>query len=107
MKAIWGAVVVLGMASACGAGGDGPEFSADHPRIYMKSRKDSLAAALKAGEPEAMRFKSMVDRWGGAGRDRPEISDDQPRIYMKSRKDSLAAALKAGQPEAMRFKSMV
>jgi hypothetical protein len=65
MKAIWGAVVVLGMASACGAGGggDGPEFSADHPRVYMKSHKDTLAAALKAGQPEAMRFKSMVDRW--------------------------------------------
>ncbi len=69
MNAIWGAVVVLGMASACGAGGDGggPEFSADHPRIYMNSHKDTLAAALKAGQPEAMRFKSMVDRWVGGG----------------------------------------
>jgi len=66
MKAIWGAVVVLGMASACG-GGSGPEFSADHPRIYMKSRKDALAAALKAGQPEAMRFKAMVDRWVDGG----------------------------------------
>jgi hypothetical protein len=67
MKATWGAVVVLGMVSACG-GGDigsyGPvSFSADHPRIYMKSHKDALAAALKAGAPEAMRFKQMVDRW--------------------------------------------
>jgi hypothetical protein len=67
MKAIWGAVVVLGMASACGGGGSGPEFSADHPRIYMKSHKDELAAALKAGQPEAMRFKAMVDRWVGGG----------------------------------------
>ncbi len=66
MKAIWGAVVVLGMASACG-GGDGPEFSADHPRIYVKSRKDALVAALQAGQPEAMRFKDMVDRWVGGG----------------------------------------
>jgi hypothetical protein len=71
MKAIWGAVVVLGLASACG-GGDigsyGPvSFSADHPRIYMKSHKDALAAALKAGQPEAMRFKQMVDRWVGGG----------------------------------------
>jgi hypothetical protein len=70
MKAIWGAVVVLGMASACGGGGgDGPEFSADHPRIYMNGHghKDELAAALKAGQPEAMRFKAMVDRWIGGG----------------------------------------
>ena len=67
MKAIWGAVVVLGMTSACssGGGGDGPEFSTDHPRIYMNSHKDALAAALKAGQPEAMRFKDMVDRWVG------------------------------------------
>ncbi len=65
MKTIWGAVVVLGVASACGS--DGPEFSADHPRIYMKSRKDALVAALKAGQPEAMRFKDMVDRWVGGG----------------------------------------
>jgi hypothetical protein len=59
------------MVSACG-GGDigsyGPvSFSADHPRIYMKSHKDALAAALKAGQPEAMRFKQMVDRWVGGG----------------------------------------
>ena len=67
MKAIWGAVVVLGMTSACssGGGGDGPEFSTDHQRIYMNSHKDALAAALKAGQPEAMRFKDMVDRWVG------------------------------------------
>ncbi|HEX3476368.1 MAG TPA: hypothetical protein VHT91_15195, partial [Kofleriaceae bacterium] len=63
--------MVLGLASACG-GGDigsyGPvSFSADHPRIYMKSHKDALAAALKAGQPEAMRFKQMVDRWVGGG----------------------------------------
>jgi hypothetical protein len=63
MKAIWGAVLVLGLAACGGSGGDGPEFSADHPRIYMKSRKDALAAALKAGQPEAMRFKTTVDRW--------------------------------------------
>ena len=69
MKAIWGAVVVLGMASACGAGGDGPEFSADHPRIYMKSHKDALAAALQAGQPEAMRFKGAADRWVAHGED--------------------------------------
>jgi hypothetical protein len=29
----------------------------------MKNRKDALAAALKAGQPEAMRFKATVDRW--------------------------------------------
>jgi hypothetical protein len=64
MKTIWGAVLVLGVA-ACGGGGggDGPEFSADHPRIYMKSRRDALAAALSAKQPEAMRFKDTVDRW--------------------------------------------
>jgi hypothetical protein len=64
MKTIWGAVLALGMA-ACGGGGggDGPEFSADHPRIYMKSRQEALVAALKAGQPEAMRFKATVDRW--------------------------------------------
>ncbi|HEX3759378.1 MAG TPA: hypothetical protein VHW23_11760 [Kofleriaceae bacterium] len=59
------------MASACG-GGDigsyGPvSFSADHPRIYMKSHKDALVAALKAGTPEATRFKDMVDKWVGGG----------------------------------------
>ncbi|HEX8107505.1 MAG TPA: hypothetical protein VF516_07235 [Kofleriaceae bacterium] len=53
------------MASACGV--DGPEFSADHPRIYMKSRKDALVAALQAGQPEAKRFKDMVDGWVGGG----------------------------------------
>jgi hypothetical protein len=74
MKTIWGAVLVLGMA-ACGGsgGGDGGDignygpvaFSGDHPRIYMnmKSRKDALVAALSAGQPEAMRFKTTVDRW--------------------------------------------
>jgi hypothetical protein len=64
MKTIWGVVVVLGMASGCGGGG-GPEFSADHPRIYMKSHKDALVAALQAGQPEAMRFKDVVDQWVG------------------------------------------
>ncbi|HEX3763172.1 MAG TPA: hypothetical protein VHW23_30975, partial [Kofleriaceae bacterium] len=59
--------MVLGTVTACGAGGDGPEFSADHPRIYLKSHKDALAAALKAGTPEATRFKDMVDMWVGGG----------------------------------------
>ena len=67
MKAIWGVVVVLGISACGGSGGGGPEFSADHPRIYMSSHKDALIAALKAGQPEAMRFKEMVDRWVAGG----------------------------------------
>ena len=68
MRAIWGVVVVLGQIGGCGGGGgDGPEFSSDHPRIYISSHKAALSDALSKGQPAAMRFKASVDRWvGGA-----------------------------------------
>jgi hypothetical protein len=61
-------VVVLGQIGGCGGGGgDGPEFSSDHPRIYISSHKAALSDALSKGQPAAMRFKASVDRWvGGA-----------------------------------------
>jgi hypothetical protein len=75
MKAIWGVaghfVLVIGLAGvtgvsgACGASGGGPEFSSDHPRIYLNSHKDALSDALKAGGPAAARFKTSADRWVG------------------------------------------
>ncbi len=38
-----------------------PMFAEDHPRIYLGRNRDRLAAALTAGRPAAMRFKSIVD----------------------------------------------
>src|ERR1044071_7286880 len=68
MKAIWGVVVVLGeICGGCTGSGGGPEFSSDHPRIYINSHKAALADALAKNQPAAMRFKASVDRWvGGA-----------------------------------------
>jgi Heparinase II/III-like protein len=67
MRALWGVVLVLGQIAGCSGGGDGPEFSSDHPRIYISSHKAALSDALSKGQPAAMRFKASVDRWvGGA-----------------------------------------
>src|ERR1043165_1325067 len=63
MKAIWGVVVSVGAALGCGSGGGGAEFSSDHPRIYVSRHQDALGAALNAGTPAAMRFKTSADRW--------------------------------------------
>jgi hypothetical protein len=75
MKAIWGVaghfVVLVGLAGVTGSsgacsgsgGGSGPEFSSDHPRIYLNSHKDALSASLKAGGQAATRFKASADRW--------------------------------------------
>jgi hypothetical protein len=68
MKTTWGVVVLGGVVcAACGSGdgGDTVTFAADHPRIYMQRRKDTLAAALTAHQPAATRFKDLVDRWVG------------------------------------------
>jgi hypothetical protein len=65
----WCGVVVAGvLCSACGAGGtggDSPTFASDHPRIFIATHRDRLAAALTAGRPAAKRFKAMVDDWLG------------------------------------------
>src|SRR5215831_2005628 len=67
MRSIWGVVVVLGQICGVCSGGGGPEFSSDHPRIYIQSHKAALSDALSKGTPAAMRFKASVDRWvGGA-----------------------------------------
>jgi hypothetical protein len=61
----WCVVVALG-AAACG-GGDGPNFAADHPRIYLARNRDRLTAELNSGRPAAKRLKDATDRWvGGA-----------------------------------------
>ncbi|HEY0479658.1 MAG TPA: hypothetical protein VGD37_19195 [Kofleriaceae bacterium] len=68
MKTTWGVVVLGGVVCAACGGGDGGDtvtFAADHPRIYMQRRKDTLAAALTAHQPAATRFKDLVDRWVG------------------------------------------
>jgi hypothetical protein len=43
----------------------GPSFASEHPRIYLTTNRDRLTAALAAGQPEAMRFMSTIDRWVG------------------------------------------
>jgi heparinase II/III-like protein len=50
------------VCAACGSG-DGPDFSAEHPRIYLPANHDRLAAALTSGQPAAMRFRDTIDRW--------------------------------------------
>src|SRR6185503_13925986 len=62
--AVSSVVVATLAASACGgAGGDGPIYGDDHPRIYLSQNADRLRAALAAGTPAATRFKEMVDLW--------------------------------------------
>jgi hypothetical protein len=59
-------VALLAVVCACGGGGGGGDtaiFSQDHPRIYLQSHKQALAAALTSGQPAAVRFKTSVDRW--------------------------------------------
>jgi hypothetical protein len=57
--------IVLVVASCGGSGGDGPDYSTAHPRIYLDRNRDRLAAALTAKRPAAIRFKDLVDRWVG------------------------------------------
>jgi len=73
MKSSWVVVAACGMWAACSGGSivmdeAGATFATDHPRIFLQSRRDALAAALAARQPAAMRFRALVDSWV-AGKD--------------------------------------
>jgi hypothetical protein len=55
--------VVAVLVAVAGCNADGPAYSEEHPRIFIKANRERLAADLAANTPEAMRFKTVVDRW--------------------------------------------
>jgi hypothetical protein len=72
----WFGVALLGPAMAltgCG-GGDGPDYSTAHPRIYLERNRDRLAATLAARTPAAVRLLEVADAWAGG----TDVSDFIP-----------------------------
>lgn len=69
----WSSLALIALASVVGAcgktggGSRGPEFSSEHPRIYLERNRSRLRAALDGGSPAAARFRETVDLWMAGG----------------------------------------